>query len=395
MSLQDNRRSRVAVSIIFSINGFLYANWVARLPRFQETYGLDHGELGLVLLASSIGALIAMPLTGKVIVQAGSDKITKLMLILFCLCTPLLALMPNPYTLALALFLLGGASGSLDVAMNAQAVLVEQKLHKPVMSSFHAIFSAGMMIGAGSGALFNRLEMDLFPHLAIVTAIGLVAATFVLRYLIPEQRFSKEEARENKTNILLHPELLILGLIAFCCMLGEGAMADWTTNYLEKVSQAGRYWSPFGLVAFSTAMMIGRFLGDSARQRLGDARLLQMGSIIAVVGMSMALIWPVMWTGILGFFLVGIGLATIVPIAYSTAGSLPGLSPGLGISMVTSIGYAGFLVGPPAIGFIGNWLDLRWGLGFVLFLFIIMLLLNAVAIRRKRAAIAKANAGAN
>ena len=96
MSLQDNRRSRVAVSIIFSINGFLYANWVARLPRFQETYGLDHGELGLVLLASSIGALIAMPLTGKVIVQAGSDKITKLMLILFCLCTPLLALMPNP-----------------------------------------------------------------------------------------------------------------------------------------------------------------------------------------------------------------------------------------------------------------------------------------------------------
>lgn len=385
MSLTSARQSRVAISIIFAINGFLYANWVARLPRLQEAYGLDHGELGLVLLASSIGALIAMPLTGKVIVQAGSHRITLVTLLLFILLIPLIPATPNQYTLAFILFLIGASSGSLDVAMNAQAVLVEQALHKPVMSSFHAIFSAGMMLGAGSGAVFNRLEIDLLPHLITVSVVSLFGIAYVRSFLIPDHRNKSEEESTQSTNILLRPELLILGLIAFCCMLGEGAMADWTTNYLEKVSNGGRYWSPLGLVAFSTAMMIGRFLGDGARVRLGDARLLQAGSIISVLGMSLALLWPVIWTGILGFFLVGIGLATIVPIAYSTAGSLPDLSPGVGISMVTTIGYAGFLVGPPAIGFISDWLDLRWGMSFVLFLFLLMLALNWLAIRRQKA----------
>ena len=384
MTAFNAKQSRVAVSTIFAINGFLYANWVARLPRLQEGYGLDHGQLGLVLLASSVGALVAMPLTGKVIVQAGSHRITRIMLFAFCLLIPFIPITPNIYTLGTVLFLLGAASGSLDVAMNAQAVLVEQALRKPVMSSFHAIFSAGMMLGAGSGALFNRLEIGLPYHLLIVTVVGLLAAFWAERQLIPDHRELEENEATSSTNILLRPELLILGLIAFCCMLGEGAMADWTTNYLEKISNGGRYWSPMGLVAFSTAMMIGRFLGDGARLKMGDARLLLLGSLIAVSGMLMALIWPVIWTGIAGFFLVGIGLATIVPIAYSTAGSLPDLSPGVGISMVTTIGYAGFLVGPPAIGFISDWLDLRWGMTVVLFLFILMLILNWVAIRQKR-----------
>lgn len=385
----DAKRSRVAVATIFAINGFLFANWVARLPRLQENYGLDHGELGLALLASSVGALVAMPLTGKVIVQAGSHRITRIMLLTFCVLIPFIPLMPNSFTLGGILFLIGAASGSLDVAMNAQAVLVEQALRKPVMSSFHAIFSAGMMIGAGSGALFNRLEIGLPQHLLIVSVIGVLAAIWAQGLLIPDHRDVTEEEAGNSTNILLRPELLMLGLIAFCCMLGEGAMADWTTNYLEKVSNGGRYWSPFGLVAFSTAMMVGRFMGDGARIKIGDARLLLVGSFIAVGGMLMALIWPVIWTGIGGFFLVGLGLATIVPIAYSRAGSLPDLSPGVGISMVTTIGYAGFLVGPPAIGFISDWLDLRWGMGFVLFLFAFMLLLNWLAIRQEQAKTAR------
>lgn len=386
MNAVNAPKNRIAVAIIFAINGFLYANWVARLPRLQEAYGLDHGQLGMVLLASSIGALISMPLTGKVIVRAGSHRITMIMLLLFCLLVPLIPITPNKYTLGLVLLLLGAAGGSLDVAMNAQAVLVEQALRKPVMSSFHAIFSAGMMLGAGSGALFNRLEVSLSTHLIFVAVFSIICAVSIRKMLIPEQRTPSEGEAVTSTNILLRPELLILGLIAFCCMLGEGAMADWTTNYLEKISNGGRYWSPLGLVAFSTAMMIGRLMGDSARQKVGDARLLQSGAVVAVFGMSLALIWPVIWTGIIGFFLVGIGLAAIVPIAYSTAGNLPDLSPGVGISMVTTIGYAGFLVGPPAIGLISDWLDLRWGMTFVLFLFLIMLALNWVAVRRKRAA---------
>lgn len=384
MTSNDFPRSRTAVSLIFAINGFLYANWVARLPRLQELYKLDHGELGLVLLAGSIGALVAMPLTGRVIVRAGSDRITLVMLLLFCLCVPFIPLTPNVYTLGIVLFAIGAASGSLDVAMNAQAVLVERGLGKPVMSSFHAIFSAGMMLGAGCGALFTTLGIGLFTHLCVVVVVSLCVVAWARQFLIVETRkVPTPEEEHQQESILLRPELLLLGLIAFCCMLGEGAMADWTTIYLEKVSLADRDWAAVGLVAFSTAMMVMRFLGDGARQRLGDNRLLQYSAIVAIIGMTLALTWPNVWTGVSGFFLVGIGLAVIVPIAYSTAGSLPGLSPGVGISMVTSIGYAGFLVGPPVIGFISDWQGLRIGMGFVLLLFVLMLILNVIAIRRK------------
>jgi len=386
MAWSDVQKSRAAVALIFAVNGFLYANWVARLPRLQEIYHLDHGQLGLVLLAGSIGALVAMPLTGKIIVKTGSHRITMIMLFLFCLFVPLIPITPNIYTLWIILFAIGASSGSLDVAMNAQAVLVEQRLRKPVMSSFHATFSAGMMLGAGSGALFTYFNVSYFVHLLIVMAISLVVAFRVRHFLIPDLREAAQEHEEGQAsrNILLHPALLSLGLIAFCCMLGEGAMADWTTIYLEKVSLVDRDWSPLGLVAFSTAMMIGRLLGDGARERLGDSRLVQGSALVAITGLSLALVYPVIWTGMLGFFLVGIGLATIVPIAYSTAGNIPGLSPGVGISMVTSIGYAGFLVGPPVIGFLSDWQGLRFGMTFVLFLFLVMLVLNILAVRRRK-----------
>ncbi|MEL7221227.1 MAG: MFS transporter [Bacteroidota bacterium] len=381
MNSTSTIKSRWAVATIFAINGFLYANWVARIPRLQELYELDHGTLGLVLLAGSIGALIAMPLTGKVIVRAGSDKITRFMLLFFCVITACIPLLPSIYGLGAVLFFMGASTGALDVAMNAQAVVIEQRLNKPIMSSFHAIFSAGMMLGAGSGALFNYLETQLQWHLLLVSILSILLALYVVRFLIKEVRNPESSAATASQNIFAHPTLLLLGLIAFCCMLGEGAMADWTTNYLEKVSNGGRYWSPFGLVAFSTSMMIGRFLGDAARQKMRDSRLLKISAVIATLGMVIAVVWPIITTGIIGFFLVGLGLAVIVPIAYSRAGSLPGLSPGVGISMVTTIGYAGFLVGPPVIGFVSDWQGLRVGMGFVLLLFVLMLLLNFAPIK--------------
>lgn len=373
-------QSRWAVSGIFAINGFLYANWVARLPRLQESYHIDHGTLGLALLASSLGALVAMPLTGRLIVRAGSERITRVMLLLFCMLTAAIPLLPTVYGLGLVLFTIGVVTGSLDIAMNAQAVVIEQRLGKPIMSSFHAVFSAGMMLGAVSGALFNRLETSLQWHLLLVSGLALVAAFYCVRFLIKEIRNPEEGAADSSQSIFSHPTLLVLGLIAFCCMLGEGAMADWSTNYLEKVSNGGRYWSPFGLIAFSMAMMIGRLFGDGARQRYGDTRLLRTSAVVATLGMAIALVFPVITAGIIGFFLVGIGLATIVPIAYSTAGSLPGLSPGVGISMVTTIGYAGFLIGPPVIGFLSDWQGLRVGVGFILLLFVVMLLLNFISL---------------
>lgn len=371
-------RSRLGVTIIFAINGFLYASWVSRLPRLQEQFAVSHAELGTALLAVSIGAIMAMPLTGFVIVRTGSRTLTTVAAVLYCLFTPGIPLMPDYGWLWVHFWLLGLWAGTLDVSMNAQAVLVERALEKPVMASFHAWFSAGMLAGAGVATIVNRLEMSLAWHLAMASAVCLLLLPWAARQLLREDRQATTAAASPPLHQRYRPELVGLGLIAFCCMLGEGAMADWSANYLEKEAQAGRYWAPIGLAAFTAAMTGGRFLGDYFRLRLGDERMLRFSSILAVGGLSLVLVKPLAIVAVPGFFLVGAGLSGIVPIAYSRAANAPGLSPGVGISVVTSIGYAGFLLGPPVIGWIGDWQGLRIGLAFVWLLLLGMMLLSFI-----------------
>jgi fucose permease len=362
---------RIAVSIMFFINGFLYANWVARLPRVQEVYGLDHGDLGIVLLMAAIGAFLAMPFAGWVITRQGSRRVTAVSALLLCMVVPLLAVFPDRYSLMAAFFGLGIMTGLMDVAMNAQAVEVESRKQKPIMATFHALFSAGMMLGAGSGALFTRLDSSLLLHFGVVSGLSLLLAGWGIRGLLVDP--PQKTADSGPAFRLPDASLLGLGLIAFCSMLGEGAMADWSTNYLLKVTHSPEATAPLGLAAFSLAMMLGRFLGDWARNVWGDSRLLIFSGLLSVLGLGLTLGILQPWVGILGLFLVGLGLATVVPIAYSTAGRTPGISPGVGISMVTTIGYSGFLFGPPAIGFVADWMGLRVSLGMIFLLFVLML----------------------
>ncbi len=359
---------------MFFVNGFIYASWVARLPRIQELYGLDNGDTGLILLVASVGALLAMPFTGWLIVRTGSDRVTALAALLFLVWVALIPLAPGVVVLGLVFFGMGASTGILDVAMNAQAVLVEQAYRRPIMASFHAVFSAGMMLGAGSGALFTQFDMALMPHLLIVTGLTFLLAVWGGRKLLPDPL--REPDREGGAFRLPNRALVGVGLIAFCCMLGEGAMADWSTNYLERTAGAGKAVAPLGLAAFSLAMTTGRLFGDRGRARWGDRRILVYSSALALVGMSVALVWVQPLIIIAGFFVVGLGLATIVPIAYSTAGNTPGIAPGVGISMVTTVGYSGFLFGPPIIGFLADWQTLHLALGFVWILFLVMMVLT-------------------
>jgi len=242
------------------------------------------------------------------------------------------------------------------------------------MSSFHAIFSAGMMVGAGTGALFTRFDLDLFPHLLSVVLLCVLPVIWGIRNLITDEVTISDKSESGLR--LPSRALFGIGLIAFCCMVGEGAMADWTTNYLEKIVKASPSLAPIGLAAFSMAMMLGRFVGDRLRANWGDGKLLINSSLIALTGMALSIGVLSPYAAIAGFFLVGLGLATIVPIAFSTAGNIPGIKPGVGISMVTTIGYSGFLFGPPLIGFIADWQDLRVAMGLIAILFVIMTFLS-------------------
>lgn len=385
--LPQLRTARLAIALIFATNGFIYASWASRLPRLTEMYQMSDADLSTVLLCIAIGALIAMPITGVIIVRVGSQRLTALSSLGFVALTLLLLNSPN-YALMMGVgFFLGMFNGSMDIAMNAQAIIVEDGLKKPIMSSFHAVFSAGMLLGAGGAYLFSSFNIDIRTHLLIVGGVALLGLIWAGRQLLddPHQRKAGEQSPGGWK---LQPGLLLIGFVAFCCMVGEGAMSEWTSLFLEEVTGATKNVATIGVAAFSGAMMMGRFGGDWARATFGSRILVRGGAIIAFGGLLLGLLVPHWLVSSLGFLLVGIGLSNIVPIAYSVAGKFPGIPAGVGISTVSVIGYAGFLIGPVAIGYLsdyqkgqllefghswlGNWAGLQLGLGVVLLLFLLM-----------------------
>ena len=369
--------NRLAVSTYFFINGFLYANWTARLPELQVFFNISNTGLGLFLLTIASGAIFAMPFSGWLASKFGTHKITTITAFLFCLAIPLISLSPNHFYLSILFFVIGLASGSMDVAMNGQAVLVERLWKKPIMSSFHAVFSIGMALGAGTGALATKINLDLPIHLSIAASFAVFAcswATFNLIKDIPDSKLSNK--RKEPKFVLPTKAILPLGIIAFCAMTGEGAMADWSAIFMNKVVGKDEVYGALAFGSFASSMTIGRLFGDYFTKLWGYKKILIYDSCLAILGLGLAISFSTVWSTLIGFFLVGLGLATIVPIVYSRAGNTPGVSPSVGIAMATTIGYSGFFVGPPVIGFLADWWNLQVGLCFTLCLFVIMLLLT-------------------
>jgi fucose permease len=238
-----------------------------------------------------------------------------------------------------------------------------------------------MMLGAWCGALFVEMHIDLSKHLNIIVGSSLIFIAWMSRYLV-QDRPDPALRHDGPLFRLPSQSLISIGIIAFCCMLGEGAMADWSVNYMLNITHSERTLAPIGLSAFATAMTIGRIFGDGVRLRLGDKKLMVYSGIIATSGLVFALIFPYPYTTIGGFFLVGLGLSTVVPIAYSIAGNTKEIPSGVGLAMVTTVGYAGFLFGPPIIGFIADWRNLRVGLSVVAVLFIAMTFLGLIYKKR-------------
>ncbi len=364
---------RIAVSALFFINGFLHANWASRLPEFQNLLDINNSQLGSLLFALAVGALTAMPFTGWVSNSLGSATVTRLAGLLLCVAVAVLALSDNLIIEGLIFFFIGIGNGSMDVAMNEQAVLVERSYKKPIMSSFHAYWSIGMALGAGSGALFSKFDITLVNHLWTVVLISLVVVVLATGKLIVTV---KEHSGHGISGFMLPTRAIVpLGLIAFCGMLGEGSIIDWSAIYMNKVVGESEAMGAIAFGSFSAAMMIGRIAGDYFTHQLGKINLLIFDAILSVIGLSIVILFVSPFTTLLGFFLAGLGLSTVVPIIYTTAGNSPGVTPSVGIAMASTIGYSGFFVGPPTIGYLADAYGLRFGLIFSLCLLFVMLVL--------------------
>ncbi|GAB2629047.1 MFS transporter [Emticicia sediminis] len=366
--------NRIAVSTFFFVNGFLYANWTARLPELQRFFGLNNAQLGSVLFCIALGSIVSMPLAGWLGSKFGSDAIVKVTALLFCVAIPLVAISQNEWIIRLCFFFLGAASGSMDVTMNGQAVLVERLWGKVIFSSFHAVFSIGMAIGAAVGGVFSSFQVPLQSHLFVISVSGVLLSIWASTKLLKDTPTANETVvSESKTDkFLALKTILPFGIIAFCCMTGEGSMVDWSAIFMNKVVGQSEVLSAWAFGAFGVSMTIGRIFGDYFTLKLGKQKLMLIDALLSIAGLGITLAFVSVWSTFLGFFLVGLGLSTIVPIVFSSAGNLKNISPSAGISMATSIGYTGFFIGPPTIGYLAEAFGLRVGLGFVLFLFVLM-----------------------
>jgi MFS family permease len=356
--------------MLFFTNGLLLATWVSRIPAIRTSLGLSHGTLGVVLLGVALGALMAMPVAGWGAARFGSHRVCRVVAVAFCATLPWLATAPGAWWLAVALFCFGAGNGALDVAMNAQAVAVEERYRRPIMSSFHALWSLGGLTGAALGGLAAAAGLSPLAHFTVAAALlgGTTVAVALPRLL------DAGEAQVHATNIRTDERrgfawppgtIFALGAVGFCIMMGEGAIADWSAIFLRDSVGASEGLAATGYAAFSIAMAAARFLGDALCARFGAVTLVRAGSTLAAVGLAFGLVIDSPAAVLLGFAAVGAGFATIVPQVFSAAGRTPGIAPGPALAMVTTVGYTGFLVGPPLIGFAAEHLGLRAALGII------------------------------
>jgi fucose permease len=344
---------RLAISALFLANGFTVGSWAPMIPEFKTRLGVDEGGLGLLILAFGIGSLVAMPVVGALIAKNGSRRITLLLGAVMCLTLMAVIHAPNTAFGFVALFATGALVGGMDVAMNANAVSVERNMHKAIMSSCHGFWSLGGVIGAGAGGWLIA-EVGTEIHVLLVAIISAILVSLAWRFVFHD---STEHSLDSKTPKAALPRAILpyaIGALALACMIPEGAVIDWGALYLRQELGADVVQSGLAFAAFSTTMAVMRFAGDGIRGRLGAVLTLRISALIACIGLLVASQAATPLLAILGFGFAGLGVANMVPIAFSAAGNLPGYAPGVAISVVTFMGYSGILFVPSLIGFIAE-----------------------------------------
>ena len=367
----DAKRGRWAVAAMFMVNGFAMGAWAPQIPLLLPRHGIGEGAMGLLILGLGLGAVSAMLFAGRLIQRFGSRLVLTGFATLLVPVLPLIVLAPTVPLLALAMMVFGAVAGCMDVAMNANAVEVERRLGRAIMSSSHGFWSLGGFLGGSLGSL-------IIGAAGPVTQAGTVAIVMALTvmlarpFLVQPPRPASTEDHPPAALFPRAPIVWLLGFTALLCMVPEGAIMDWSALYLTDELGLPLSAAGLGFALFSGAMAVMRFAGDAVRNRFGAVRTLRVSGLIAAGALIGAAVAPTPALALLAFGLAGLGIANTVPIMFSAAGNLPGMAHGAALSTVTMIGYAGILVAPSSIGFIaehagfrGTWAGLAVCLVFV------------------------------
>jgi MFS family permease len=409
------RRAALATALVFAVNGLLLATWVARIPATRDRLGASAAELGLVLLAPGVGSLLSMPFSGRWCRRFGSRLVVAATTVASSVVLVLLAVAPTLVGLGLALFVWGTFYGSWDVAMNVHGSAVEQRAGREWMPRYHACWSVGGIVGATLGALAAALDIPLILHFAAIAVACVSLVGFALRNFIEDRegRGAREELVERGTSHrptpvsgppvgessrspesgdgvvhspprVLTGRLLVVGVVTLCATTVEGAAADWLALFLTDERGATASLAAFGYAVFAVAMAAGRFSGTAVAERLGRDGAVRAGGLVSFAGVLLTVVGPGLVSAYLGAALWALGVCLVFPAAVSAGGEAP-YRPADAIAAVTTIGYGGFLLGPPLIGLLAD----QVGLGRALLVLLVLaggIAVLAPAVRSRRLA---------
>lgn len=347
---------RAAVSLLFFVNGMTIGSWAPKLPTLMARLQISESVAGLIVLCLGAGSMCIMPVFGAMVARRGSARAVGMAAWLSAPLLLVISVAPGIWTVAGAVFLFGGFLGGMDVAMNANAVAVERVRSRAIMSSCHGFWSMGAFVGAAGGGMAIQ-HFGEVAHGAMVLAIFALALVVALPALV--QDAPADDAPRAPLRLPGSPLPYLLGVMALTAMIPEGAILDWAAVHLRQDMGSSLAVAGWGFAGCAATMAVMRFLGDGIRQRLGAVTTLRLSAVIAMAGLAVAGLAGSAGVAIAGFALAGIGIANMVPIAFSAAGNMPGLAAGMGLSVVTMMGYSGILLAPGLIG----WLAERIGLG--------------------------------
>jgi MFS family permease len=351
-------RLRLAITVVFFVNGALFASWASRIPAIADHVGVTTGQLGLALLCPAVGAVATMPLVGYLLPQRSSRTFTAFGVVGLAIAVILPAIAPSLPALAGALLLVGVTNSALDIAMNAQGVTIERRMGRPILSSLHAAFSFGGFAGAGLGALAAALHVAPLPHIAFAALLfggmGVVAIGPLLRF--------DEDPDAHAERLPWHrlpPRLLLMGVACFFCFLAEGGAQDWSAKLVDDELAGSAALGAVAYAVFAAGMGVGRLLADQLWARWGAVGLLRRSTALAAVGFAVALAIGTPVVAIAGFGVFGLGLSGVAPTLFRSAADEPGVPTGPALAATSSLGYLGFLAGPALIGGLAEASSLR------------------------------------
>lgn len=357
------RRGRVATSLLFLLFGTALGTWTSRIPAVKTRLGLSDGSLSIALLAFALGAIVGMVVLGRLVDRLGSTSVMVPMAVAEGVLLVPAAYVPSLVTLAVALFVFGAVHGTLNIAMNANAIEVQRAWGRPIMSSFHAVYSIGGFLGAAIGGTFARANLGAGVTFLAVGALVVALAVWAALWALPAGSTVPEPTTVTAPPPRRRYDLLFLGVLAMCALVGEGTAADWSAVYTHENLRATAAFAAAPFAAFSIMMTVGRLLGDRLAAALGPVLLVRCCGVLASVGMTAALLIGQPIAAVLGFGCLGAGMSCIAPQVYSAAGNRDPARAGRALSQVVSLGYAGFVIGPILIGGASTVVGLPWALG--------------------------------